>query len=153
MRRFTLMIVSLIMFCGALTLFLPDALADKPYDESSLNGTYYYVFTQVRYEEPPPYTIFHCSGFGTVTFDGDGGAVTNYNDQCESSQTLGELTFDTGEHESSYTVSSLGEVLIISSPDDVTHCQILDRGNMILCDGTTRTSSDHISFIAIGVKQ
>ena len=120
--------------------------AVSTFDERDLDGTYYFVTTEIRDEGSG--IIEHCSGNGTVTFDGAGGAIITEVKRCEG------LTESFDPFDVTYTVSPEGEVLLrevdLSGP---THCQILNKGRILLCDGSTRDIPPIVSLTGILVKQ
>ena len=141
-------VVILIGLVVLLAAALP-AEAGKKYKESDLDGSYYYTMTQVRDVWDSPPDIEHCSGWGTIEFYGDGTAVIAGWDRCGGE----EPRWNSKPHD--YSVTPDGEVIIsLPPPDDLdpVHCQILDNGKMLMCDGVLSTPDVH-SFHAVGVKQ
>ncbi len=124
------------------------AEAGKKYQESDLNDTYYYTTTQVR-EAAPPYTgVEYCSGYGTIEFFGDGTSLIDGWDRCSNEGTR----WNSEPH--GYSVTPDGEVILwrTADPVDTVHCQLLENGKTLMCDGVESTPDVH-SFHAVGVKQ
>ncbi|HWR72835.1 MAG TPA: hypothetical protein VN604_06675 [Nitrospirota bacterium] len=146
MKRTALMFTAAVILGFAFFIAVQTpAEADRSYNNRDLNGTYYYVTTQVRIEASQ---VAYCSGYGTITFDGIGAGVTDGDDRCS----VGGLTHDTWAH--TYSVAPDGIVLIreVLYPASVAHCRIVENGRMLLCDGTTM-EPESLSFQAIAVKQ
>jgi hypothetical protein len=124
------------------------AEAGKKYKESDLDGTYYYTTTQVREANPPFTGLEYCSGYGTVEFYGDGTSLIEGWDRCSNVGTR----WNSEPH--GYSVTPAGEVILwrSSDPVDTVHCQILDNGKMLMCDGVESTP-DVLTFHAVAVKQ
>jgi hypothetical protein len=140
-------VLVVLVLIGLLAAAIP-AEAAKTYDEHSLNGTYYYTVVQVREAAPPASGTEYCSGWGTVDFHGDGTALIEGYDRCSVEGT----NWNSEAH--AYSVSASGEVFIwrTADPSNVTHCQVLDKGKMLMCDGIDSTP-DVLSYHAVAVRQ
>ncbi len=145
MKR-TLLMFTAVVVMGFVSLFAVQmsAEAGKAYDNGDLKGTYYAVTIQVRMEGA---LVSYCSGYGTITFDGIGSGTADGTDRC----TVTGVTHDTWIH--NYSVYPDGRMLMweVTDPADITHCQIVNNGRMLLCDGTSQQES--LSFQATMVKQ
>ena len=126
----------------------PPAEAGKKFTEGSLDGTYYYTTTQIRDTGDPATGVEYCSGYGTVEFYGDGTSLIAGYDRCSIEGTR----WNSEPHE--YSVTPAGEVIIWRAvdPADTTHCQLLDNGKMLMCDGVGRPP-DVLSFHAVALLQ
>lgn len=137
----SLTVVVAVMICSA------PASADKPFDESSIVGTFAFTTIQVRNgegEEPP---VVFCSGYGTITFDGSEEADIQGAERCS-----GEVDATPYSHAYRYFVED-EPFFSIEEPDGfLTHCQVLDRGDVIMCDGTSREDA-MLAFHAVGFRQ
>jgi hypothetical protein len=149
MKRFILLVavtvLAVLAFCTA------AGAAGRTYDNGDLRGTYYFVTMQVRMTYPPGGTeavAEHCSGYGTVTFDGIGSVVISSTDRCSISGTSTETNTQ------SYAVNPDGSFIVrnLSDPAYGAHCQLLEHGRTALCDGTTSEPSA-LSFHVVAVKQ
>jgi hypothetical protein len=108
--------------------------AGGSYSAASLRGEYHYNLVQLRIDETAP-NVDYCDEFGTITFDGTGGAEGVGERKCS---VTGHAT-ESGRF--TYTVSPNGAVLMTEAgATEATHGQIVKRGKMVLIDGTTRTS-------------
>ncbi len=98
----------------------------------SVRGSYTSNLVQINKEDEG---IDYCDAYGTVTFHRDGTGNGTETRKCTLS---GSTTEDIGPF--TYTVESDGTVLIteVGYPDP-THAKIVDRGRMLLIDGTTRS--------------
>ncbi len=122
--------------------------AGRRYDERSLNGAYYYTMIHVREVAPPASGAEYCSGWGTVEFHGDGTALIEGYDRCSVEGTR----WNSEAHE--YSVSPTGEVLIwpTADPANTTHCQILEKGTTLMCDGV-ESIPEVLSYHAVAIKE
>jgi len=149
MKR-SIVAVSPLLMIG-LVILLATALpaeAKKKYDVGDLDGSYYYTMIQVREAVPPATGAAQCSGWGTIEFYGNGTSLIEGFDRCTDEGTR----WNSEPH--GYSVTPEGEVLVwrTADPGDVTHCQILNNGRMLMCDGVD-SAADVLSFHAIGVKE
>jgi hypothetical protein len=131
----------------AIVLWSLPAAADKPFDETALTGTYAFTTIQVREGEPPAEPkIVQCSGYGTITFFGDGTASMQGFERCagdlEAKPYSGDMTYTTGP----------APFFSIDEGPYSTHCQLLQRGEVMMCDGTQR-EPEMLAFHAVGFKQ
>ncbi len=109
----------------------PAANADKKYGLASLSGEYHFTLVEIAVtSDLPPLTIY-CNGYGRIVFDGAGGAeITSGYGLCSNGdEVVVPSTF-------TYSVAEDGEVMLTDEDGSATHCQIADRGALLLCDGT-----------------
>jgi len=114
----------------------PPALADRPFGPASLEGTYHFAVIEIAVTtDPAPETVY-CNSYGRITFDGAGMAEivdgTSFGWCSDGGDPVEPQTF-------LYTVDPDGGVVLTeqgSAHDYTTHCQILDKGARLLCDGT-----------------
>ena len=130
-----------------LAVALP-AEAGKKWDAGDLNGTYYYTVIQVREAVTAAGGDAYCSGYGTIEFYGDGTSLIEGVDRCTDEGTR----WNSEPH--GYSVAPDGEVILwrTAYPSDTVHCQLLNNGKMLMCDGVDSTP-DVYSFHAVGVKE
>jgi hypothetical protein len=151
MKRLLLTLVAFAgLTAGLLIAAHNPAEAGRTYDLRDLRGTYYFVVTEIRFEHLPgiPDPVMdYCTGYGTITFDGAGGAaISSGTRRCSATGTV----TDSGNF--TYTVNSDGSFLLTEVGfADPSHGQILDNGNMILVDGTLR-NPDILLWQGVGVK-
>ncbi len=111
------------------------ASADKPFGLQSLTGTYHFAAVQIRQGSLPGDPPMYCDEYGRLAFDGAGSAAL-VTDSGYGVCSNGENPFP-GAVTFSYTVSASGSVVLTDESDDTTtHCQIVDKGALLLCDGT-----------------
>jgi hypothetical protein len=120
-------------------------LAAKSYKAKDLKGTYHYVVTEARTEAGPP-DVEYCDSYGTITFDGVGKAYINM--ELRRCTTFPSLTVEVDVDEPgefNFVVYPNGEFLMIELDTDVdppletdyiTHGRIVQRGKLLLVDGT-----------------
>lgn len=150
--------ILVVLVGGLLIADLNRGEAVKIYDESDLDGTY---FVTVMRNSIDAGVIVHCNAYATATFNGLGYMTADYAERCEGEvDGSGNPVVETGTSYHLYDVAATGDVIISECPDiNCTtstvsmHCKILNKGGMLLCDGTNRKFLDTLSFIAIGVKQ
>lgn len=151
MKRFLLALIAFSLCAGMLVYTLPVE-AGKTYSNTDLDGTYYFVTTEVR-DGDQPNSIEHCSTYGTVNFDGAGIAYTNENFRCHDDSSSSSVETGTRSTTFDYSVSSDGSFTMTNPDGETTHCQILNRGSLVLCDGTAADASDPLrSFLAIATE-
>lgn len=149
MTLITLIGVSVVIFfAGQAT----TAQAGKTFANKNLTGVYYYTVQQIVQEEigdPSVTVINYCNGYGTITFYGDGTATRSGTDVCSIRGTSIESQALT------YEVNPDGSFFIMDAedPTDRTRGQIVNKGNMLLIDGTERNLEDQMSFHAVAAKQ
>lgn len=153
MKRFLLALIAL--SAGILLYGQPVQAADCDtiYDNGCLDGTYYFVTTEVRDGETAP-GIQHCSTYGTIDFDGKNKAKTNETYRCHDDSAAPPVDAGTRNTNFFYNVSPDGSFTMTTHPGgETTHCQILNRGSLVLCDGTAGGSSGPLrSFQAIATE-
>lgn len=115
-----------------LAFALPQAGVGKGYDAGSLSGTYAFTMIEIAVTSDVPSLTIYCNGYGRIVFDGAGSAeLTSGFGTCSNG--------DNNIHVPSYftyTVSADGEVLLTDEDASTTHCQLADKGAMLLCDGS-----------------
>jgi len=112
------------------------ARADKPFGPGSLDGTYHFAVIEIAVTTDPVPATVYCNSYGRITFDGAGMAEilagSSYGWCTDGGDPVEPQTF-------LYTVDPDGGVVLTeqgSSHEYTTHCQILDKGARLLCDGT-----------------
>lgn len=117
--------------------------AERPYNVRDLRGTYVFNLMEIRQEPGSP--IDYCDHHGTATFDGAGNGTSAETRKCSATGNVTERGRFT------YTVSASGEVLITEVPDPPTstrplptRAQIVEKGRMLLIDGTTREPNIYV---------
>jgi hypothetical protein len=152
MRSQRHLIVSLPFVAGLAALLLfgtSGAQAAKPWTEASLDGAYHFTVSEIRDEAG---TLVYCNAYGIMLFDGSGRSdlreswgYGTCNPDPPGGTPVEDGCFD-------YVVDADGGVVITErdfdpvteacteKPDPneryVTHCQILDKGQTLLCDGS-----------------
>ena len=115
--------------------------AAKTFSNADLKGEYYYNLVQIRQDETPD--VDYCDEFGTITFDGAGLATGTGTRKCS---VTGPAT-ESGDF--TYSVNPDGSVLITEVGfTDPKRGQLVDKGRMVLIDGTTR---DALIYVTHGV--
>jgi len=115
------------------------ALAERKYDAGDVEGVYHYVATFTRAPG-----VEHCQSFGTLTFDGMDEVWVDSNDACEGG------LFKTESHLHIYAVDVSGKVIIDESAGGSTDCQLVNKGDTLLCHGANRT--DLLNLMAVGAR-
>lgn len=150
LSRRNLFTAACLLAIGLLALaLLParSASAGKPFGLSSLDGAYHFTNSEIRDEAG---TLIYCDAFGMVVFDGAGradireawgygvcnpGGGTPVEDGC-----FDYVVFPDGSFVMTERALDLATGACTEEPDPaeryVTHCQILDKGDLILCDGS-----------------
>ena len=139
--------------CLAIALASSGVRADRPFDERSLEGPYHFATAEIR--ETGAQLVF-CNAYGIIEFDGAGGAEilagVGYGTCSDGSNPVEPNTF-------LYQVFPDGSLTITeqgTSNDYTTHCQIVDKGKLVLCDGTGGIGgtlpSDQRLWITTGAK-
>ena len=136
--------------CVVIVLLAVPAQAEKPFDESSLLGTYAFTEIHTREGDISEVPIAHCSGFGTITFEGNGQGWLLGSERCSDGpdnppENDFPIFYDMGTEPFFY-------VRVTPTDPNPTQCQLLQKGTIIICDGTMR-DFDHYSFHLVGVKQ
>lgn len=139
-RTSALAVAAPIVAALALVLAL-GARAERPLGVHSLNGTYHYAVVQIRQEAEPVPTTVYCNEYGRLSFDGAGSAHL-VADSGYGVCSDGPNPFEAQNF--TYTVDAAGSVMIIDDEPDLytTHCQLLDKGALLICDGTGGTGPD-----------
>lgn len=122
----------------------------RDYDVSDLRGVYTFNLVQIRTDDSPPGVTNFCDEQGTVTFNGDGTARGSSTRKCSHT---GPVTGELGDF--TYTVDPDGAVLIyeVSAPgDDPVRAKMVNRGRMLLFDGTRMREPGKLVFHGVAVK-
>ena len=109
------------------------ARADKPLGLQSLTGTYHFAVIQIR-QASPDAPLVYCNEYGRIAFDGAGSAEfiddSGYGVCSNGENPVQPQTF-------TYTVDPAGSMMLTDEIDHyTTHCQIVDKGALLVCDGT-----------------
>jgi len=141
--------ISLVLGVGFVILTTQPAEAVRTYRDADLSGSYYFVNMEIRQEWVGGVLVDEsCSGFGRITFDGAGKATSIGTRRCSKSG-----TFINDSNTYTYAVDPDGSFLLLEDGyTDPTHCQITNKGGIILCDGVPRNAGIY-SWIGIGVKE
>ena len=132
--------VSWMIALAVVVLFAAQALQAKTYKDKDLKGTYQFIVSEVRIQGAD---LEYCSQYGSADFDGHGAAeILTVMRRC----TLypdGAIDVDMDELDAfHYEVYPNGELLLIelddmgAETDYVTHGRILQKGKLLLFDGT-----------------
>jgi len=115
-------------------------LAAKVYGEKDLKGIYHYIVSEIRVKAPD---VEYCTQHGSIDFDGSGFAELTTSVRKCTLHPAGTTEVDLDEvGEFHYQVFANGEVLLIELDDFgvettyVTHGRILQKGKLLLFDGT-----------------
>lgn len=128
----------------------------KSFKTKDLSGNYHYTVSEVRIEGAE---IEYCDSFGTIFYDGAGYAEVLAGSRRCTLYPSGTVTDDPeAGGEFSYEVFSNGE-FVMTELDEfgnptvyVTHGRLLQRGQVILVDGTLR-HSEVLSMHAVAAKE
>jgi len=116
----------------------PNAGAGKGYSDASLSGAYHFTMVEVTITDDVPSRTIYCSGYGRIVFDGAGAAeVEDGIGRCFEAGVPVDISPYTETF--TYSVDPDGEVYMQDSGESWTHCQLADKGAMLLCDGTGGT--------------
>ena len=132
--------------CVVVVLAAVPAQAEKPFDEGALLGTYAFTEIHVRMASGVP---VHCSGYGTMTFFGDGEVYLDKYERCSDD---GTVKHEAEDFIYEMDVEPFFFLMSASGAADVIQCQLLQKGTMIICDGTRRVPEE-LSLHAVAVKQ
>ena len=156
MKRMLITSAVIIGICAGMLIAIPPAQADRPITGRDIEGTYYVLITEVRKETGPVGIllpgIHRCESHGTATVFRDGQMVVNVTNTCYDG-----VNRESVPQERCHTFEILAgsELLVteVGGPDtDKTHCQILDNGRMLLCDGSIRDFPPIITWAGTAVK-
>ena len=141
-RKFTLWIASAFFIVVFAVTGFSTAFAVKPGDV--IQGEYHFVATFTRLNES---MLGHCSTFGTLDFDGEGSVQLSGTERCDDTAS-GVITY--GPEPLEYDVNDDVVKIYEPAPDTTwTQCQVLDRGDTLLCHGIFR-DAEHLNFMAVG---
>lgn len=138
MRRNHHLVLALFAAClAAVGLFVAFAAsAARPMGVHSLVGTFHFTVIEIRVESFPVPTTIYCNTYGRITFDG-AGAAQILDGSGYGACSDGENPFE--PESMTYTVDPEGGVLLTdvdATAPYTTHCQLLDKGTVLLCDGS-----------------
>lgn len=148
-RSLLFLTIFLVLGVGFVMLTNEPAEAVRTYSIRDLSGSYFFVNMEIRQELVEGVLVDEsCSAFGRITFDGAGKATIIGTRRCSKSGTfINEFNTYT------YDVDPDGSFLLLEDGyTDPTHCQITNKGGIILCDGVPRNVGIY-SWIGIGVKE
>lgn len=144
----------------ALVLFAASApLTAKTYNEKDLKGVYHYIVSEIRIQSPD---LEYCTQYGTIDFDGAGFAEVVTSLRKCARHPAGTTVVEIDESgEFNYDVFGNGELLLIElddfgvETDYVTHGRILQKGKMLLFDGTASFPAhpDFLLTTAVAAKE
>jgi|GEM_PF-3323353 len=152
MKRMLITSGVIIGICAGMLIAIPPAQADRPITGRDIEGTYYVLSTEIRKETDPVPAILHCESHGTATVFRDGKMVTNVTNTCYDGVIR---VSETQERCHTFEILAGSELLVTefdASVTDKTHCQILDNGRMLLCDGSIRDFPPIITWAGTAVK-
>ena len=112
----------------------PAVHAGKGYTLASLDGAYAFTFVEIAVTTDVPPATIYCNGYGTIVFYGDGNAeVTDGYRFCPQEDVVPQVAVQ----DMTYTVDEDGTVYLTEvGATTAAHCQIADKGAMLLCDNT-----------------
>jgi len=157
MRRFLVLVFALAVVAVAATLVLTNSPAEarKPFDDGDLNGSYAWVNSEISLREEASVVVtYYCNAFGTIEFFGDGTALNDSTNRCtyEGNPDV-PVPFVIHDRLFLYSMEPDGSFLLWEDGGSgATHCRLVDKGAMILCDGTA-SEPDILSMSAVAVRQ
>ena len=131
---------TLIVLAVVTALVLAAPAAAKTYKNKDLKGTYRFTVAEIRVDGPD---LQYCDSYGTMAFDGKGGAVsvTPIRKCILHPSGTPQVDFDE-EGFFDYEVMPNGE-FVLYELDDLgnrngydTHGRIVQKGNLLIVDGT-----------------
>jgi hypothetical protein len=131
---------------GMLVLSEEEISARGAFNEASLRGSYKYNLVDVRTGRSG---LDFCEETGTATLDGSGNATVVATRRCSNPAAITDVT-----NTMTYKVSSDGQVTfrdVGAARGTTTHGWIVDGGNMVLIDGTTKTPPGAGTLVTHGV--
>ncbi|HYS75171.1 MAG TPA: hypothetical protein VEM38_03630 [Burkholderiales bacterium] len=130
----------------------PNAIGARTFSNKDLKGDYLFILVDIRTEPAFGGATNYCDQAGTISFDGVGpvgtATVSDFTQRCNLATSPGAGTLF-------YRVSPDGSFLADETPAflDPTHGQIVDNGNALLLDGTTRTNANILIFHIVAMKR
>jgi len=130
----------------------PNAIGAKTFSNKDLKGDYLFILAEIRTEPAFGGATNYCDKAGTISFDGVGpvgtATVSGFTERCNVviGPAVGTLF---------YQVNSDGSFLLdeTSAFLDPEHGQIVDNGNALLLNGTTRTNPLILIFHLVAMKR
>ncbi len=122
--------------------------ASKNCSDKDLTGDY--MFDEVEIISEGTTTIRYCQTAGTVSFDGVGGLTTTAMIRCD-----GGTAVPSSPTAHYYSVNPDCSFLASDKEDlsNPSHCQLLDGGRAVICDGTTKTDPASLIFHVVAMKR
>ncbi len=154
MKRTLMIVLAVITVSGIgaalLLLGSTPATARPGYTLHDIEGEYFLILTEVRYEPGP--VLNFCEHYGTMVLDGIGGGTMTGTSKCSVT--------GSGTKTSSVSVSMLdsaiGSYTVLTSfdpPGDFLRMQIVDHGRGLLIDGTLRTNPSVVILNGVAMKR
>lgn len=121
--------LALAVLAALVLVAAPAALAKKPYDDASLEGEWHFTLVEIAVTEEG--LTIYCNGYGRIVFDGAGAAeITQGAGLCtDGDPAVVPSSF-------TYSVEPDGAVEIVDEAGGLNHCQLADKGLLLLCDGS-----------------
>ena len=143
--------LAVVILAAIALLTASSSQAARPFGLWSLDGAYHFSLAEIRAETfPAPMTVY-CNAYGVIEFDGAGsaeilaGTGMGWCRDADGGPVPGDPA-ESGCFE--YEVFDDGSVIItdLTEPPEcaprppgeqyTSHCQILDKGELLVCDGT-----------------
>jgi hypothetical protein len=157
MKRALVLVLALAFVVVAATLVFTNSPAEakKPFDNGDLDGSYAWVNTEISLRGDSPGVVTYCNAFGTIEFFGDGTASNDSTNRCTTAEHPEDLDlFTFYDRPFLYSMEPDGNFLLWEDggSGSQTHCRLVDKGAMIICDGTS-SQPDILSMSAVAVRQ
>ncbi len=130
----------------------PNAIGARTFSNKDLKGDYLFILVEIRTEPAFGGATNYCDKAGTISFDGVGpvgtATVSGFTQRCNVATSPGVVA-------QFYQVNPDGSFLLDEAPAflDPVHGQIVDNGNALMLDGTTRTNSNVLIFHIVAMKR
>ncbi len=130
----------------------PNAIGAKTFSNRDLKGDYLFILAEIRTEPAFGGATNYCDTAGTISFDGVSpvgtATLSGFAQRCNLVPSPGLVPLF-------YQVNPDGSFLLDETPAflDPTHGQIVDNGNALLLDGTTRTNVNILIFHIVAMKR
>ncbi len=130
----------------------PSAMGARTFSNKDLKGDYLFILAEIRTEPAFGGATNYCDKAGTITFDGVSpigtATASSFTQRCNVATGPGVGT-------QFYQVNPDGSFLLDETPAflDPVHGQIVDNGNSLLLDGTTRTNPNILIFHIVAMKR
>ncbi len=130
----------------------PNAIGARTFTNKDLKGDYLFILAVIRTEPAFGGATNYCDTAGTISFDGVGpvgtATLSGFTQRCNVViGPAGGTLFYQVNPDGSFL---LDEALAFLDP---THGQIVDNGNALLLDGTTRTNPNILIFHIVAMKR